>query len=89
MRVWRHQDAPDWWTPISAQTLTCRMDDPLAVQMAHFAAVIAGREAPLVSGWEGLKSLEVVEAVARSSETGREISLGDDIKTAASQFACV
>ena len=88
-RVWQHQDAPDWWTPISAQTLTCRMDDPLAVQMAHFAALIAGREAPLVSGWEGLKSLEVVEAVARSSETGREISLGDDTKTASSQFACV
>ena len=88
LRVWRHQEAPDWWTPISAQTLTCKMDDPLAVQMAHFAAVIAGREAPLVSGWEGLKSLEVVEAVARSSETGREISLGDNTESASSQFAC-
>ena len=88
LRVWRHEDAPDWWTPISAQTLTCKMDDPLAVQMAHFAAVIAGREVPLVSGWEGLKSLEVVEAVALSSETGREISLGDDTKTASSKYAC-
>ncbi len=65
------------------------MEDPLAVQMAHFAAVIAGREEPLVSGWEGLKSLEVVEAVARSSETGREISLSDSTETASSQFACV
>lgn len=88
LRVWRHRDAPDWWTPISAQTLTCRMDDPLAVQMAHFAAVIAGREAPLVSGWEGLKSLEVVEAVARSSETGREICLVSDTESTSSQFAC-
>ena len=88
LRVWRHQDAPDWWTPISAQTLTCRMDDPLAVQMAHFAAVIAGREVPLVSGWEGLKSLEVVEAVALSSETGRAISLSGAAETAASQHAC-
>ena len=88
LRVWRHQDAPDWWTPISAQTLTCRMDDPLVVQMAHFAAVIAGRETPLVSGWEGLKSLEVVEAVALSSETGREISLTSDAETAESQHAC-
>ena len=78
LRVWRHDDEPDWWTPISARNLTCRMDDPLAVQMAHFARVIAGDEAPLVSGLEGLKSLEVVEAVALSSETGREVRLGDD-----------
>lgn len=75
LRVWRHEDKPDWWTPISAKNLTCRMDDPLAVQMAHFAAVIAGEETPLVSGWEGLRSLEVVEAVDLSSRSGREIAL--------------
>lgn len=75
LRVWQHAQEPDWWTPISAQNLTCKMDDPLAVQMAHFAEVIAGREQPLVSGVEGLKSLEVVEAVALSSATGREIEI--------------
>lgn len=75
LRVWHHDGAPDWWTPISARNLTCRMEDPLAVQMAHFAQVILGREAPLVSGIEGLRSLEVVEAVALSSETGREITI--------------
>ena len=76
LRVWRHDAEPDWWTPISARNLTCQMDDPLAVQMAHFARVIQGRDTPLVSGVEGLKSLEVVEAVALSSETGREIQIG-------------
>ena len=75
LRVWRHDQDPDWWTPISARNLTCAMDDPLAVQMTHFANVIAGREQPLVSGSEGLKSLEVVEAVALSSATGREIEI--------------
>jgi predicted dehydrogenase len=75
LRVWQHDSEPDWWTPISARNLTCLMDDPLAVQMAHFADIIAGREAPLVSGHEGLKSLEVVEAVALSSETRREIKI--------------
>ncbi len=78
LRVWQHEAQPDWWTPISARNLTCRMEDPLAVQMAHFAKVIAGRETPLVSGLEGLKSLEVVEAVAKSSVTGREIQIGAD-----------
>lgn len=88
LRVWRHEDTPDWWTPISAQNLTCKMEDPLAVQMAHFAAVIAGREEPLVSGWEGLKSLEVVEAVALSSGSGRAISLTDRVQSKSAEFAC-
>lgn len=76
LRVWRHDDAQDWWTPIAARSLTCGAEDPLVTQMAHFARVIAGREPPLVSGLEGLKSLEVVEAVASSSETGKEIFIG-------------
>lgn len=98
LRLWRHQDAPDWWTPISAQNLTCKMDDPLSVQMAHFVSVIAGREAPLVSAWEGLKSLEAVEAVTLSSESGREISLckegggkegeGKEVGAKLSQLVC-
>lgn len=87
LRVWRHSDEPDWWTPISAQNLTCAMDDPLAVQITHFANVIAGTEAPLVSGWEGLKSLEVVEAVATSSASGREISLANAPQSDVTPFA--
>ena len=75
LRVWQHAGAPDWWRPISAQTLTCGMDDPLVVQMVHFSQVIAGREAPLVPGSEGLKSLEVVEAVSQSSASGNAITL--------------
>lgn len=80
LRVWRHAEAPDWWSPISAQSLTCDMLDPLVTQMAHFAEVIVGNKVPLVSGHEGLKSLEVVEAVAVSSSTGREISLNATTK---------
>ena len=75
LRVWTHEGAPDWWTPISARNLTCQTEDPLVVQMGHFADVIAGRAQPLVSGLEGLKSLEVVEAVALSSASGRVVTL--------------
>ncbi len=82
LRVWRHDEQPDWWTPISACSLTCKQDAPLAVQMTHFARVIAGAEAPLVTGVEGLKSLEVVEAVAMSAETGRGVGLNDSIDPA-------
>ena len=75
LRVWQHEQEPDWWTPISANNLTCKTEDPLVVQMEHFAEVIVGSEKPLVTGWEGLKSLEVVEAITRSAELGREVAV--------------
>lgn len=75
LRIWHHSALPDWWTPISATSLTCGMTDPLFLQMAHFGEVIAGTEAPLVSAFEGLKSLEVVEAVVLSSESGQEMAI--------------
>jgi predicted dehydrogenase len=78
LRLWTHEETPDWWTPINAKSLRCEMDDPLVRQMQHFARVITGDEAPLVTGLEGLKSLEVVEAVAEASATGREIRLDQD-----------
>ena len=78
LRIWRHDSEPDWWKPIVASHLTCQMEDPLGVQMEHFAQVIAAKEMPLVSAVEGLKSLEVVEAVALSSAKGREVKIDDN-----------
>ena len=77
LRVWQHEEQPDWWMPISAKNLTHNMEDPLVNQMLHFARVIAGEEQPIVSGTEGMKSLQVVEAVAKSAQTGREIKISE------------
>ncbi len=74
LRVWRHEAMPDWWTPISATSLTCGAEDPLVTQMNHFVEVIGGRKKPLVSGLQGMRSLEVVEAIATSAEAGVEVS---------------
>lgn len=75
LRIWRHAAAPDWWTPISATSLTCGAEDPLVAQMAHFARVVRGVEAPLVSGIEGVRSLEVVEAIAASATAGVAVAV--------------
>ena len=77
LRVWQHEEQPDWWMPISAKNLKHNMEDPLVNQMLHFARVIAGEEQPIVSGTEGMKSLQVVEAVAKSAQTGREIKISE------------
>ena len=69
LRVWSHESGPDWWRPISAKTLIAEAGDPLSLQAAHFANVIRGLETPLVSGLDGARSLQVVEAVQGSAQT--------------------
>lgn len=75
LSLWTHQDAPDWWSPIAATTLVRGASDPLINQIAQFAAVIRGEQAPLVSGLEGLKTLRVIEAIQQAADTGAAVHL--------------
>lgn len=73
--LWHYGETRSWWAPIDRTSLvTGPRIDPLVAQIANFCGVIAGREAPLVSGLDGLKALAVVEAINRSARTGaREV----------------
>ena len=71
LRLWTHEGAPDWWSPIRATSLRRAQADPLTAQIAHFAQVIRGEAVPLVSGRDGLRTLEVIEAMQRAARTGR------------------
>ncbi len=80
LRLWHYGNgARDWWSEI--QTVGCAHDssDPLINQIEHFAAVIKGDAAPLVSGLEGLKSLRVIEAVQHSIANGEVVRLPDTV----------
>ncbi|MGI9402530.1 MAG: Gfo/Idh/MocA family oxidoreductase, partial [Rhizobiaceae bacterium] len=70
-----HDGGPDWWNPIEAKTLIAGSSDPLQEQVLHFARVIRGEEEPVVSGVQGLRSLQVVEAVQRAADTGKAVEI--------------
>jgi len=70
LTLWRHEGEPDWWQPMRQEALAYEEADPLIRQLAHFRDVILGQDQPLVSGREGLKSLQVIEAIASSAKTG-------------------
>ena len=72
---WSQPEGPDWWAPISATRMPVARIDPLQAQIAHFADVIAGRAAPLVTTEDGLRALRVVEAIKSSAETGHGVDL--------------
>ena len=75
LTLWRHEGKPDWWTSMQQEVLNRQDADPLVLQLQHFCDLIQRRCQPLVSGREGLKSLQVIEAIARSADTGERISL--------------
>lgn len=79
LRLWKHQGAiRDWWTPITATTLVRGGSDPLVNQMRHFTGVIQRKAQPMVSGQEGLKTLNVLEAIQSACKSGQSVSLTED-----------
>ena len=69
-RIWQHDGPRSWWSPIRAEACTVAPQDPLVRQIHHFAQVIRGEATPLVSGEEGLRTLQVVEAIQRAAASG-------------------
>jgi len=49
--------------------------EPLKLELQHFARCVAGKEKPVVTGIDGLKALQVAEAALKSSATGRAVKL--------------
>jgi predicted dehydrogenase len=64
-----------WWEPFETSTMELERSDPLANQVKHLAAVIRGEAEPICSGRDGLKTLQVVDAVVEAARTGQPITL--------------
>ncbi|MGI9372593.1 MAG: Gfo/Idh/MocA family protein, partial [Hyphomicrobiales bacterium] len=75
LTVWRHSGKPDWWTPILAKALPREASDPLINQIYNFAAVINGEQDAVAPGTEGLKTLEVLEAIQRAAVSREQITI--------------
>ncbi|MBN1358466.1 Gfo/Idh/MocA family oxidoreductase [Candidatus Bathyarchaeota archaeon] len=50
--------------------------EPLKLELQHFADCITEKEKPLVTGVDGLKALQIAEATLRSSAKNKAIKLG-------------
>lgn len=76
LRLWSYQEGQrDWWTPISSTALKAGASDPLVNQLRHFVEVARHEAEPIVSGWEGLRTLQVIEAIQNSCRTGGTVKI--------------
>jgi predicted dehydrogenase len=75
MRLKIFEGKRSWWEPFETSTESLDRSDPLANQVKHFAAVIRGEAEPICSGRDGLKTLQVVDAVVEAARTGQPVNL--------------
>ena len=75
MRVKIYEGERSWWEPFTSSTESVERSDPLANQVKHFADVIRGEAEPICSGRDGLKTLQVVDAVVASARTGQPVDI--------------
>lgn len=51
------------------------MQEPLKLELQHFAKCITSKEKPVITGMDGLKALRTAEAALKSSATGKMVKL--------------
>jgi predicted dehydrogenase len=67
--------AKSWWKPFSLARHDVAREDPLKCQLRNFLNVMKGTEVPVVSGFDGLQNLRVIEAIFRSIERRTVVQL--------------
>lgn len=75
LELWRNADKRSWWEPFHVERVAAAEENPLRRQIAQFRNVILGHEAPLVSGREGLKTLQVIAAIQHAAKSGQCVNV--------------
>ncbi|GAA3685024.1 Gfo/Idh/MocA family oxidoreductase [Arthrobacter ginkgonis] len=75
MRLRTYEGKASWWEPFTATVLPIRRQDPLDLQLDHFAAVVRREAEPKVTARDGLQSLRVVQAVIEAARTGQPVNV--------------
>ena len=72
---WHYRGKKGWEDELTGERTGLHAGDPYAEQMRQFSAVIDGREVPLCSGVDGMRSLEATLAVRASADSGQAVRL--------------
>ena len=75
LELWRYAGQRGWHEPLTQQRSAPHQADPYMEQLRHLRAVAEGREAPLCSGRDGLRTLQVALAVHDAARTRQPVSL--------------
>ncbi|OLS61683.1 Gfo/Idh/MocA family protein [Pseudomonas putida] len=74
LKYYGKREDRSWWKPFETAVAGLQEADPLARQLAHFCQVIRGEAEPLVSVRDGLRNLQIVDAISEAARTGQIVS---------------
>lgn len=74
LKYYDKREDRSWWKPFQSAVATLEEADPLQRQLAHFCLVIRGHAEPLVSVRDGLRNLQIVDAISEAARSGRIVS---------------
>ena len=74
VKGWMSEAERSWWNPIFYKEETIEpKSESLLDQLHNFLSMIKGKDAPVCSGKDGLRTLSVIEAIKMSARTGKVI----------------
>lgn len=82
LELWWHEAGQGWTDPLTRRRMPYVPADAYVEQMRNFAAVIRGEAEPVVSGWEGTRTLAGTLAITQSARTGRPVAIEDMLAAA-------
>ena len=68
--LWHDQSARSWHAELTREQTGVHQADPYIRPQLHFAALVAGREAPLCSALDGPRTLQSTLAVTEAARSG-------------------
>ena len=74
LSVWRYRGARGWHEPLTEERSAVHRRDPYVEQLRHLRAVVEGREEPLCSGFDGLRTLAATRAVLLAAASGQAVA---------------
>jgi len=75
LNLWRYGEKKGWHEPLTCEQTVLHLRSPYAEQLRHLRAVAEGREAPLCSGREGLRTLQTALAVHEAAQNQAPVNL--------------
>jgi predicted dehydrogenase len=75
LQVFRYGERRGWHEPLTQERTPLHRADPYVEQLRHLRAVAEGREAPVCSARDGLRTLEATLAVHEAAAGGAAIAL--------------
>ncbi|MCU1731240.1 MULTISPECIES: Gfo/Idh/MocA family protein [unclassified Pseudomonas] len=74
LKYYAKREDRSWWKPFETAVASLDEADPLERQLAHFCQVIRGEAEPLVGVRDGLRNLQIVDAISEAARTGQIVS---------------